>query len=255
MSVCESSTSVEPTRFSWSRSAPNSPSDRELLDRVRGGDQSAFATLWTRHYRKAALYAASVTARFDPDDLASESFMRIYSALRRGKGPVGDLRPYLHVTLRRVAATWSLRPADVPLESINDRGKAPVFQLQEDHQVNREMLERALRSLPSRWQYVLRVTATGGRQTAHLAESLGIAPAAVAALKFRAKQGLAAAWVQAHVPVVDAVGEHKWARDRIGAAHRHLLSRAHQKRHIDHLSTCPDCRAVNDEAIGLAASM
>jgi len=255
MSVSESSTAVDSARFPWSESTPSAPSDRELLGRVRGGDQSAFATLWTRHYRKAALYAASVTTRFDSDDLASESFLRIYTALRRGKGPVGDLRPYLHVTIRRVAAAWSLRPANVPLDSVEDRGKAPAFELQEDQRVNHELLEEAMRSLPGRWQYVLRVTATGGRQTAHLAETLGIAPAAVAALKFRARQGLAAAWVQTHVPVADAVGEHKWTRERIGAAHRRLLSRAHQKRHIDHLSECEDCRAISDDAIDLASSL
>ncbi|WP_295818858.1 hypothetical protein [uncultured Microbacterium sp.] len=100
------------------------------------------------------------------------------------------------------------------------------------------------------------MAATEGRQTAHLAESLGIAPAAVAALKYRAKQALSAAWTQAHVPAFhDVAGEHKWVRERIGLAHRRLLSRAHQQRHIDHLNECPGCRTINDEAIDLASSL
>ncbi|WP_457819833.1 RNA polymerase sigma factor, partial [Staphylococcus aureus] len=76
--------------------------------------------LWRQHHGAARRYAASLTRRFDPDDLVSEAFLRIFSAMQNGGGPTGALRPYLFVTIRNIAARWARLPGERSLDDIEE---------------------------------------------------------------------------------------------------------------------------------------
>ena len=59
------------------------PSDAELMTRVRRGDQDAFADLVERHKDAVVSYIARLTADRDrADDLAQETFLRLFRAVR-----------------------------------------------------------------------------------------------------------------------------------------------------------------------------
>jgi len=59
------------------------PSDAELMTRVRRGDQDAFADLVERHKDAVVSYIARLTADRDrADDLAQETFLRLFRAAR-----------------------------------------------------------------------------------------------------------------------------------------------------------------------------
>ena len=76
-------------------------SDAELITSSRAGSDAAFAVLYNRHAAAARSAARSLGAsRADVDDLVSEAFTRVLSALRRGAGPEVAFRPYLMTCVR-----------------------------------------------------------------------------------------------------------------------------------------------------------
>jgi hypothetical protein len=68
-----------------------------------------------------------------------------------------------------------------------------------DHFAEANLVSRAFASLSDRWKHVLWQTDIEGRTPRELADELDLAPTAVAALAFRAREGLADAYLAAHV--------------------------------------------------------
>src|SRR5262245_40194730 len=85
----------------------DNPTDETLLAAVRAGDLGAFAELFRRHAestRRAARAYADGSS--EQQDLVAEAFARVLLAIRRGRGPRANLRPYLFVTIRNLANRW-----------------------------------------------------------------------------------------------------------------------------------------------------
>ena len=62
----------------------DTPSDAELISRVRGGDVAAYGELFCRHVQDAANRLARQLVRGpDADDLVSEAFAKVLSASSR----------------------------------------------------------------------------------------------------------------------------------------------------------------------------
>jgi hypothetical protein len=107
-------------------------------------------------------------------------------------------------------------------------------------------------SLPERWQSVLWYTEVEGQRPARLAPILGIDAAAVAALAYRAREGLRQAYLQAHVtmaaescrPFARHLGE--YVRGGLGSRNSAKLKR--------HLASCEDCHAAHAELLALNTS-
>jgi len=68
-------------------SPPAKPSDRELVDRTRAGDQRAFGEIVRRHQRRIHRLALHMLRdRAEAEDIAQETFVRAYGALARFDG-------------------------------------------------------------------------------------------------------------------------------------------------------------------------
>src|SRR4051812_29018117 len=78
-------------------------SDAVLVERVRGGDDTAYSLLWSRHEDAARQLASHIAAPSEVDDLVAETFTGTLDALRAGGGPDTAFRPYLVSALRRRA--------------------------------------------------------------------------------------------------------------------------------------------------------
>lgn len=220
--------------------------DRDLLEAARLGSRTAVAELWRRHRPAAHRYAASLTRRFDPDDLVSEAFTRVFSTLQRGGGPTDALRPYLLVTIRNVAITWAKAPESRPLDDAEDVGYEPEMDRGLIEGLDRDMLQRALALLPEQWRQILWATEIDGKRPADLSSALGLQPNSVAALAYRAREALKHAWVQVHVPADRGEGEHRWVRERTGRYVHHALTPRQMERFRTHIDECPPC----DEIVG-----
>lgn len=65
----------------------NAPSDRELVDRARGGDAAAFGVLVERHQQRIHRLAAHMLRdRAEAEDVTQETFIRAFRAIARFDG-------------------------------------------------------------------------------------------------------------------------------------------------------------------------
>ena len=63
-------------------------SDEQLVLATRAGDDAAYAVLWERHVASGRSAARAVSPNVDPDDIVSEAFTSILSAIpRTGSSP------------------------------------------------------------------------------------------------------------------------------------------------------------------------
>ena len=102
------------------------PSDRELIDRYRAGDEGAFGEFYRRHRRPLyALLLAYARHRETAEELLQETFFSLLRGLDRLDGS-GDLRPYLARTARNLAIDW-LRRKRCGEKALEARAADPLF--------------------------------------------------------------------------------------------------------------------------------
>ncbi|MGB3910376.1 MAG: sigma-70 family RNA polymerase sigma factor [Pseudolysinimonas sp.] len=222
-------------------------SDAELIERARSGDTRAFGELWRRHYRSAARVARQFTSSIDADDLVSEAYARIYQRVLAGGGPTGAFRPYLYTTIRNLASSWGAASRDVQVDFIEDFEDDRIPDDPAAWALDRTLTARAFRSLPERWQTVLWYTEVEGMDPHEVAPLMGITANSVAALSYRAREGLRKAWLQAHVSDAAASGECQWSMSRLGEHARDGLSTRDRERLTKHLLGCAKCTIVSEE--------
>lgn len=219
--------------------------DADLILSARGGDDAAFSELYHRHLGAARAAARSlVRSRSDADDLVSEAFTRVLRALRKGGGPEVAFRPYLLTAVRNAFYDRSRKDGRVEVrdevpEDLDAVLVARAAMAGED----KELVARAFANLPERWQTVLWHTEVEGRPPAEVAPMLGIAPNAVAALAYRAREGLREAYLQAHLQIEPPAGC-KETRGRLGGYVRDSLSNRDRAKVEEHLDGCVPCKAV-----------
>jgi RNA polymerase sigma factor (sigma-70 family) len=177
---------------------PTVVSDAELCDRVRAGDIAAFGELWTRHEKPGRAAAASITSTFDADDVVAESFLRILDAMQAGHGPTRAFRPYLYATIRSTAARWGRQRREIPIEHAETIEDDRFSEESNRVAIDRALSKDALKTLPTRWQQALWYSEVEEMSASEIAPLLGMTPNAVAALTYRARDGLRKAWGLAH---------------------------------------------------------
>jgi RNA polymerase sigma factor (sigma-70 family) len=223
-------------------------SDAELIESARSGDTRAFGELWQRHYRSAARVARQCTSSIDADDLVSEAYARIFQRVLAGGGPDGAFRPYLYTTIRNLAATWGAQQSrDIQVDLIDDFEDERIPDDPAAWALDRTLTARAFRSLPERWQTVLWYTEVEGMDPHEVAPLMGMTANGVAALSYRAREGLRKAWLQAHINDAQASGECQFVMGRLGEHSRNGLGDRERRRVEDHLLTCAKCAIVSEE--------
>lgn len=240
------------------------PSDAELIQRMRAGDDGAYEELYRRHSAAVLRYARTCCRDgHTADDLTAEVFARTLQAVRGGAGPEQAVRAYLLTTVRRVAAAWtktakreqlvedfavfaaeSARSAEVSDDETLDLG-ADVRAM---HEAERSLAMQAFRSLPERWQAVLWHTTVEEESPSTIAPLFGLTANATAVLASRAREGLKQAYLQAHVNTsVASAGDCARYADRLGAYARGGLRIRAERGLRKHLEECAKCRLVAGE--------
>ncbi|CAN5623596.1 N/A [soil metagenome] len=172
--------------------------DAELIDNTRAGDADAFGELYRRHFQAARVAAQALTHnRVDSDDVISEAFARVLRASRSGGGPDVSFRPYLVAAVRNVFYDGLRCNRESPRDDVSDHSNIPVCDVVADGEGN-AVARAALAALPERWQRVLWHTEVEGLSAAEIAPLLGLEPNGVAALAYRAREGLRQAYLRAN---------------------------------------------------------
>ncbi|MFF6913322.1 sigma-70 family RNA polymerase sigma factor [Streptomyces sp. NPDC012466] len=235
------------------------PSDADLIDRMRSGDDTAYEELYRRHAQAVRRYARTCCRdAHTADDLTAEVFARMLQAVRGGAGPTHAVRAYLLTSVRRVAASWtrsarreqlvddfavfaaqSARGSDVPDDDTLELG-ADVRAM---HAAEQSLAMRAFRSLPERWQAVLWHTEIEDESPSEVATLFGLDANGTRVLASRAREGLKQAYLQAHVSAA-LTGDEECARyaDQLGTFARGRLRTRAERGLRKHLDACAKCR-------------
>jgi RNA polymerase sigma factor (sigma-70 family) len=220
--------------------------DADLIAAVREGDASAYGILYERHSARAIRLARQIVpAEADADDVVAESFAKILAAIKGGAGPSEAFRPYLLTAVRRVAFDHAKgQRTQVPTDD-TELDEAEPFVDQAEASLERSLIAQAFASLPERWQAVLWYTEVEQARPAEVGLLLGISPNSVAALRYRAREGLRQAYLQMHVS--HARPECRQVAGLLGGYVRGALSRRDAKLVDDHIGQCADCEATRAE--------
>ncbi|MEV7076512.1 sigma-70 family RNA polymerase sigma factor [Streptomyces sp. NPDC093990] len=235
------------------------PSDADLIERMRSGDDTAYEALYRRHAHAVRRYARTCCRDgHTADDLTAEVFARMLQAVRGGHGPEHAVRAYLLTTVRRVAANWT---KSAKREQLVDDFAVFAAQAARTHEVSdddtldlgadvramqvaeQSMAMQAFRSLPERWQAVLWHTEVEDESPSEVATLFGLDANGTRVLASRAREGLKQAYLQAHVSAALADDE-ECARyaDRLGAYARGGLRTRAERGLRKHLEECAKCR-------------
>jgi RNA polymerase sigma factor (sigma-70 family) len=221
------------------------PSDSELIAASRAGDTTAYAMLYQRHSASAhALARSLLRGRAEADDAVAEAFTRVLAQLRRGAGPHDAFRAYLLTTVRRLAFDrFAAEQRQVSSPDLAEFDSGEPFVDPAVAGLENDLIARAYFSLPQRWRAVLWHTAVEGGKPAEIAELLGVTPNGVAALAYRAREGLRQAYLQMHLNGI-ARQECRPALAKLGAYVRGGLSKRDSAEVAAHVDDCADCRAA-----------
>ena len=169
--------------------------DRALLDRIRTGDQAAFAALVERHLaRVVGLARRMLRDDAEAEDVAQETLLRLWKSGEAIElGPAG-LRPWL----RRVASNLCIDRVRtggrmIVTDEVPDQG---VEAGQLKGLVSKELSGRvgaALKALPDRQRQALTLFHYEGLSQIEIASLMGISDEAVESLLARARRALKAA--------------------------------------------------------------
>lgn len=167
--------------------------DEELLVAVRSGGDWAYAELYRRHEREVRLFARTLVAPDDVDELISESFAKMLGALRRSRGPVDHPIRYLMVTTRTSAI--SLRQRHHRQNELRNHVGLRGTVIDEDPAGMDDDLLAAFARLSVRRRKVLWWSVVDGLSPSEIGALMGAAPASVSALLYRAKRALRVAYL------------------------------------------------------------
>ncbi len=176
--------------MSSSDSTPN-PFDRdgELLAAYRLGDNDAVAELYRLHYQRAVSQALLLVSNRDvAEDVASEAFVRVLEAIRKGKGPTVSMGHYLGTSVRSVAALRG-RSKETAIDS-EMLGVLITDTAERDVPPDAAEASSAFSQLPERYQRVIWLKDVEGMTTGRAAAELKQPPISVTMLYRRARHKL-----------------------------------------------------------------
>jgi RNA polymerase sigma factor (sigma-70 family) len=226
-----------------------------LIGAVRRGDSEAYGVLYERHLHAAKRTASCLSGTAaEREDLVADAFTRVLRVLRDGGGPTEEFRAYLLVTLRNAAISGSRGAhvslyADVPETYLPRAGGDPVV-----HQWDADAAASAFASLPERWRTVLWHTEVEDESPAEVAPLLGLRPNGVAALAYRAREGLRQAYLRAHLADVDS-RECRATVSKLAGFVRSSVPDPLSRKISRHLARCPDCQARADTLVKVNAEL
>lgn len=223
---------------------PDGSSDAVLIAAVRHGDVSAYGVLYERHLAAAKRAASCLaTTPAEREDLVAEAFTRVLQTLRSGRGPHEEFRPYLLVTMRHLAINTARRSPSTSLFAEVPDAYLPAEDDPVAARLHGSDAANAFAGLPERWRVVLWHTEVEGESPAAIAPLLGMTPNGVAALAYRAREGLRQAYLRLHVPAADQ-RECRAATDKLAGWVRRSISAPQRRKVAAHLAGCARCREV-----------
>lgn len=234
-----------------------SADEQALLERLRAGEDKAFSELFEQHATAVRRLARGLAAdQSEAEDITAETFFRVLQALRRGSGPKDHVRAYLLTVARRVSWEWHGARRDVPVTDDELTHRAGAGADAHAGTAERNLIATAFTSLPERWRAVLWQTEVEGEQPSVVAPHFGLSANATAALARRARQGLRAAYLQAHL-AMNRISDVscRGVIEKLGGYTAGSVTGSEARRIRAHLLNCASCRAMHAELREVCSSL
>ena len=163
--------------------------DREVWDRICGGDTSAFEALYREHGVRLAAFLKQMTGdKQAAEDVMQETFAQIWKRPNGFQPERGTLRSYLFGAARKRAAEWWRK---------NGRENGPASS-EKDHSVcgaeTESLVGDAFEQLPQEQRTLLWLREVEGQSYAELAAILEIPVGTVRSRLFAAREELRRVW-------------------------------------------------------------
>ncbi|NUR88892.1 MAG: sigma-70 family RNA polymerase sigma factor, partial [Nonomuraea sp.] len=220
-------------------------SDADLLKQVREGDAAAYGQLYERHVAAARALARQLArGESEVEDVVAEAFTKILDLVGRGGGPESGFRTYLLTVVRRtVYDRHRIESRQVTTGEIELYDPGVPFVDPALVGLERSLISRAFLSLPERWRAVLWHTEVEKCRPAEVAPMLGLSANGVAALAYRAREGLRQAYLQMHLRTAPP-HDCRPVLGKMGAYVRGGLARRDSRAVDEHVSDCEECHGV-----------
>ncbi|MCK2214505.1 sigma-70 family RNA polymerase sigma factor [Actinomadura sp. ATCC 31491] len=219
-------------------------SDADLLRASREGDAAAFGQLYERHVAAARALARQLVRGTEAEDVVAEAFTKILDLVGRGGGPESGFRTYLLTVVRRTVYDRSrVEGRQLTTGEIEEYDPGVPFVDPALVGLERSLIARAYLSLPERWRAVLWHTEVERSRPAEVAPLLGLSANGVAALAYRAREGLRQAYLQMHLGTQPR-RECRPVLGKMGAYVRGGLARRESRFVDEHVSGCEECHGV-----------
>ncbi|MEV0613760.1 sigma-70 family RNA polymerase sigma factor [Nonomuraea sp. NPDC050404] len=219
-------------------------SDADLLQAAREGNAAAYGELYERHVAAARALARQLVRSAEAEDVVAESFTKILDLVGRGGGPDSGFRTYLLTVVRRTVYDRSrVESRQMSTGEIELYDPGVPFIDPALVGLERSLVARAYLSLPERWRAVLWHTEVERAKPAEVAPLLGLSANGVAALAYRAREGLRQAYLQMHLgtpPQHDC----RPVLGKMGAYVRGGLARRDSRVVDEHVDACEECHGV-----------
>jgi hypothetical protein len=165
------------------------------------------------------------------------------------------VRAYLLTVARRVSWEWHGARRDVPVSDDELTFRVGAGADAHARSAEHTLITTAFTSLPERWRTVLWQTEVEGEQPAMVAPHFGLSANATAALARRARQGLRAAYLQAHLAVNRSSDGCRAVVEKLGGFTAGSVTGTEARRIRTHLLGCASCRATHDELRDVCSSL
>jgi len=176
--------------------------DLELVKRTQRGDQAAFDLLVRKHQHKvAALIGRYVADRGAVEDIAQETFVRVWRAIGNFRGDA-QFSTWLHRiavnTTKNYLAARSRRPPGEDIDIMDAELFDSSAQLRDadtpEHELMRQQLEqtvmRAVQALPEDLRLAITLREVDGLSYEAIAERMGCPIGTVRSRIFRAREAI-----------------------------------------------------------------
>ncbi|MEM1042761.1 MAG: sigma-70 family RNA polymerase sigma factor [Bacteroidota bacterium] len=157
---------------------PADPTDASLLDRIAGGDETAFRDLFHRYHSALRAFAASIAGEADADEAVQDVFVGLWH--RRGALSADpSLRAYLFraarsraLNVRRGRRRWALRFSGL------DAAETVAAPPSGGGEVSQAVAEAVAR-LPERQRMAFQLRHSHGLSYAEIASAMAVTPKTV----------------------------------------------------------------------------
>lgn len=180
------------SHFGAGERAVSRDADDSLIQRIAGGDATAWPQLLTRHLAPTVSTAWRILGeKAEAEDVAQETFIRLLRKVPRWQASGPPLRAWLH----RVAVNLSIDRCrarrHVPLdeETLADPSAADVADIDRDSSIAKAM-RRALAELPDRQRVAVTLVHYQGFSNREAAAILSVSVHALESLLARARRSL-----------------------------------------------------------------